>query len=59
MEGIVRPDRHSFRMTIRVVVHLLRMLTFSCTNPHIAKGWLLTPEDIVDVVLHGVLKKES
>jgi AcrR family transcriptional regulator len=39
MEGILRPDRHSFRMTIREVVHLLRMLTFSGTNPHIAQGW--------------------
>ncbi len=59
MRQVLQPDRHSFRMSVAEVVHLLRMLTFSGSNPYIARDWLLAPEDIVDVLLHGVLKEES
>ena len=36
-----------------------RVLTFSASHHEIADGRLLTPTQIVDVVLDGVLKKES
>jgi AcrR family transcriptional regulator len=40
------------------LLHLLRLLTFSASHREIAEDQLLTPEEIVDVVLHGVLKKD-
>ena len=34
-------------------VHVLRLLTFAGSHEHIADGRLLTPDQIVDTVLHG------
>ena len=56
MVDAVRPDQARLRMPAAQVVHLLRLLTFSGSHTEIAHGRLLTPDDIVDVVLHGVLK---
>ncbi len=39
-------------------VHLLRLLTFSGSHPHISDQHILTPEQIVDTVLHGILRKD-
>lgn len=36
------------------VVHLLRLLTFSGSHPHVSDGHFLTPAEIVDCVLDGV-----
>lgn len=41
------------------VIHLIRLLTFSGSHHEIADGRLLTPEQIVDVVLVGVLVEEG
>jgi hypothetical protein len=38
---------------------MLRMLTFSGTHPHISDGRMLTPDQIVGVLLDGVLRKEQ
>lgn len=37
------------------LVHVLRLLTFAGSHQKIADGRLLTPDQIVDVVLHGLL----
>jgi hypothetical protein len=40
------------------LMHVLRLLTFSASHHEIADGRPLTPTQIVDVVLDGVLVKE-
>ena len=40
-----------------MLVHMLRLLTFAGSNEQIADGQLLTPVQIVDTLLHGVLKE--
>jgi hypothetical protein len=38
------------------LMHMVRLLTFSGTHPHISDGNPLSAEEIVDTVLNGVLK---
>ena len=61
-DGIVRlvePDADRFRVPPLEVVQMLRLLTFSGSHPHISDQEILTAEQIVDTVLHGLLRKES
>lgn len=58
-EGLARllePDAERFTLPVDRVVHLVRLLTFSGSHPHISDQRPLSPEEIVDVVLHGVLR---
>lgn len=57
--GVLEPDVDAFRMDLDQVVRVLRLLTFSGSHPHISEQRLLSPEEIVDVVLHGVAKAGS
>ncbi|MGH3412872.1 MAG: TetR/AcrR family transcriptional regulator [Marmoricola sp.] len=57
MVAIVEPDADRISCRPGQLVHVLRMLTFSGTHPHISEGHRLAPEEIVSVVLDGVLKK--
>lgn len=41
------------------VIHRLRLLTFSASHPGIADGRLLSPEEIVETVLDGVLARDD
>lgn len=54
--ALVAADADRFRVEPAEVVRLGRLLTFSGSHPHISEGRLLTPDQIVDVVLHGTLK---
>lgn len=56
---LVGDDRDKFTMPVVDVLHVLRLLTFSATHHEIADGRLLTPRQIVGIVLDGVLKKEE
>lgn len=56
---LVEPDRDRFTCEPRLVVHLLRLLTFSGSHPHISDGRPLTAEQVVTTVLDGVLRKGS
>ncbi|ABL80260.1 regulatory protein, TetR [Nocardioides sp. JS614] len=61
-EGLARllePDADRFTIPVDRVVHLFRLLTFSGSHPHISDQRPLSPEEIVDVVLHGVLRDEE
>jgi hypothetical protein len=40
------------------LMHVLRLLTFSASHHEIADGQMLTPTQIVDIILDGVLKKD-
>jgi AcrR family transcriptional regulator len=57
--ALLEPDADAFRIPLEDVVRTLRLLTFSGSHPHISEQRLMTPDEIVDVVLHGTLKKDS
>ncbi len=59
MVAAIEPDADRLSCTPVQLVHLLRMLTFSGTHPHISDGHLLTPEQIVGTLLDGVLKAKD
>lgn len=57
MVTLLEPDRASFAVDLAHVVKVLRLLTFSGSHPHITDHSLLTPDEIVGVVLDGTLRK--
>ncbi len=59
LEGVVGADRGRLSVPTRDFVHRLRLLTFAGSHPHITDGQLLTPEEIVDTLLHGLLREGS
>lgn len=58
MEGVIGADRNRLSVSAREFLHRLRLLTFAGSHPHITDGQLLTPEEIVDTVLHGLLRSQ-
>lgn len=59
MVAVVEPDAALLTCTPTQLVHMLRMLTFSGTHPHISDGHLLTPDQIVGTLLDGVLQTKD
>jgi AcrR family transcriptional regulator len=59
MEGVIGADRQELSVPAREFLHRLRLLTFAGSHPHITDGQLLTPEEIVDTLLHGLLRDET
>lgn len=57
MVALVEPDADQLSVAPAMLVHMLRLLTFAGSNEQIADGHLLTPEQIVDTLLHGVMKE--
>lgn len=57
MLALVEPDAARIDCRPDQLVHMVRMLTFSGSHPHISDGRLLTPEQIVGTLLDGVLKE--
>jgi AcrR family transcriptional regulator len=55
---LLAPDADRLTIPPQELIHVLRLLTFSASHHEIADGRLLTPDQIVDIVLNGVLKKE-
>ncbi|WP_345602390.1 TetR/AcrR family transcriptional regulator [Pseudonocardia adelaidensis] len=51
---IVGPDERLLRVPAPELAHVLRLLIFSGTHPMISDGRLLTPEQIVSILLDGV-----
>jgi AcrR family transcriptional regulator len=56
---LMLPDADRFTLPPEQVLHVLRLLTFSASHHEIADGRLLTPTEIVAIVLDGVLKEED
>jgi AcrR family transcriptional regulator len=52
---LLQPDGDAFRVPLSEVVRLLRLLMFAGSHPLLAEGHLLTPDEIVAVLLDGVL----
>ena len=59
LEGVIGPDAERLSVPAGDFVHRLRLLTFAGSHPHITDGHLLTPEEIVDTLLHGLLRREE
>ena len=58
LEGVVADDADRLAVPVDEFVHVLRLLTFAGSHEHVADGRLLTPDQIVDTVLHGLEKKD-
>ena len=59
LEGLAERHRDSLRVPPSQLMHMVRLLTFSGTHPHISDGNPLSAEEIVDTVLNGVLKPQQ
>ena len=57
--ALLADDADRFSMPLDRVVHLVRLLTFSGSHPHISDQRPLSPEEIADVILHGVLRRSD
>jgi hypothetical protein len=57
--ALVAPDADRLSCAPGDLVHLMRLLTFSGTHPHLSDGRPLTPAQIVDTLLDGVLRSEA
>ena len=57
--AVVGATPTSSRVPVDHFVHVLRLLTFAGSHDHIADGRLLTPDEIVDTVLHGTPEEET
>jgi AcrR family transcriptional regulator len=53
---LIGADEERFTLPVERVAELVRGLTFAATHPHLTEQRPLTPEEIVDVILHGVLR---
>ena len=53
--GLAERHRGALRVPPGQLMHVVRLLTFSGTHPHISDGNPLSAEEIVDTVLNGVL----
>jgi AcrR family transcriptional regulator len=56
LASLIAEDADRFSLPVERVVHLVRLLTFSGSHPHISDQRPLSPEEIADVILHGVLR---
>lgn len=56
MVAVLEPDADQFRLPLCDVVRSLRLLTFAGSHPHISEQKPLSPDQIVDLILHGTLK---
>ena len=54
---LVATNSDELRIQPYEVVRAVRLLTFSGSHPHISDGRILTPDEIVDIVLNGTLKE--
>jgi AcrR family transcriptional regulator len=52
---LFEPDAESLRCTPEQAARLLRLVTFSGSHPLISHGHPLTPEEIVELLLHGIV----
>lgn len=56
LHGVVGVDADRLACPVDDFVHTLRLLTFAGSHEQVADGRLLTPEQIVSTLLHGLLR---
>ena len=54
LRGVIGDDADRLSVAPEEAIHLLRLLTFSGSHPHISDGHVLSPQRIVDVLLDGI-----
>ncbi|MCA0156344.1 TetR/AcrR family transcriptional regulator [Tsukamurella sp. M9C] len=54
LHGVIGDDADQLSVPPEEAIHLLRLLTFSGSHPHISDGHVLSPQRIVDVLLDGI-----
>jgi AcrR family transcriptional regulator len=54
LDDVVGPDADQLAVPLDHFIHVFRLLIFAGSHEHIADGRLLTPDEIVDTVLHGL-----
>ncbi len=59
LAALLEPDAAVLRQPVAEVVHLVNLLTFSASHSGISDGRPLSPAQIVDALLHGVLLGED
>jgi AcrR family transcriptional regulator len=56
---LIGQDAVEFTVDPPEFFHRLRLLTFAGSHPHISDGQVLTPDQIVDTLLHGLLRRDE
>ena len=59
LTALLRPSAEDLRVSPAQTLHLVRLLTFAGSHRDITDGALLSPEQIVDVLLFGVLRRDG
>lgn len=59
IEQLIEPDAGRLRLDSAAVARTLRLLTFAGTHPGITDEQPLSAEEIVSVLLHGILLREE
>ncbi|WP_248488771.1 TetR/AcrR family transcriptional regulator [Tsukamurella sp. PLM1] len=59
LRGVIGDDADQLSVPPEEAIHLLRLLTFSGSHPHISDGHVLSPHRIVDVLLDGISAQPS
>ena len=58
LTDLVGDDADQLAVPVDHFLHVLRLLTFAGSHEHVADGRLLTPDQIVDTVLHGLERRD-
>jgi len=56
---LIQPDQDQLRLDVMEAASALRTITFSITHPILGDSRLAEPQQIVDLVLHGICGKTS
>lgn len=59
LSDVVGADSEQLAVPVEHFVHVLRLLTFAGSHQKIADGRLLSPEQVVDTVLHGLAENRE
>lgn len=59
VRDVLGADAERLRLDPERALHVIRLLTFAGSHPGIADGRTLTPTEIVDVLLDGLLERED
>ncbi len=59
MADLLAPHADELRVPVAQLVHVIRLLTFSGSHPHLSDGRILSTDEIVTTVLDGLLAKVS
>lgn len=57
--ALLEPYADELRLPVARVARMTRLLTFSGSHRHINDGEILDPDEIVQTILHGVIKREN